>query len=271
MFIAAGAYAQSDPVSRSWNEPVEPFRIVENIYYVGASDVTSFLITSPGGHVLIDGGFEETAPMILTSIRRLGFRPSDVKVLLNSHAHYDHAGGLAALKRATGAVFYASAPEVPLLARGGKDDPQFGDRFFFPPIQADRILRHGERVTVGASTITANVTPGHTPGCTTWSMKAGKLNVVFFCSPTVPEGYKLVGNPRYPNALADYRKQFRILRSLPCDVFLASHGNFFNLKEKMAKRTGGGTNPFIDREGCHRFIAASELRVERVAAEQGRN
>src|SRR5687767_6708287 len=132
--VAAAALAQADPVSRSWNQPVEPFRIAGNLYYVGASDVTSFLITTREGHVLIDGGFEETAPRIVENIRRLGFRVEDVRVLLASHAHYDHAGGLAALKQASGATFYASRGDAPLFARGGRRDPQFRDRFPFPPL-----------------------------------------------------------------------------------------------------------------------------------------
>src|SRR3954451_18478402 len=133
-------HAQADPTSRSWNQPVEPYRIVGNVYYVGASDVTSFLVTTPAGHILLDGGFVETAPRIEANIRKLGFKVEDVKILLSGHAHYDHAGGLAELKRATGAKFAASEPDAPLLARGGKGDFRFGDELTFPPVQADRIL-----------------------------------------------------------------------------------------------------------------------------------
>jgi metallo-beta-lactamase class B len=127
--LATVAFGQADPVSRSWNQPVEPFRIIGNIYYVGATDITSYLIATPKGHIVIDGGFVETAPMILANIRKLGFKPEDVKILLSSHAHYDHAGGLAELKRASGATFYASRGDLPQHARGGLDDPQFGNRF----------------------------------------------------------------------------------------------------------------------------------------------
>jgi metallo-beta-lactamase class B len=210
---------QTDPVSRSWNQPVAPFRIIGNVYYVGASDIASYLITTPKGHIVIDGGFQETAPMIRRNIEQLGFRVSDVRILLSSHAHYDHAGGLAELKSATGATFYASAEEAPQLARGGL----------------------GER--------------DHS------------YDVVFLGSPSVPSGYRLVNNPRYPDAIADYRKQFAILRSLHCDVFLALHGNFFQLADKM-KRRGGKTNPFIDRGGYRTFIERAAARMEQVVAEQ---
>src|SRR5215213_6807247 len=201
------AFAQNDPVSRSWNQPVAPFRITGNLYYVGASDVTSFLIATPKGHILLDGGFVETAPMIVANIRRLGFDPKDVRVLLSSHAHFDHAGGLAELKRVTGATFYASRRDLPLLARGGRDDPQFGDRFPFPPIEADRILGDGTRVSLGGTTLVAHMTPGHTPGCTTWTTRIGNRDVVFVGSPTVPSDYRLRNNPRYPDAIEDYRRQ----------------------------------------------------------------
>jgi metallo-beta-lactamase class B len=265
IFFFAG---QADPVSRSWNEPVAPFRIIENVYYVGASDVTSYLIATPKGHIVIDGGFTETAPMIRRNIEQLGFRISDVRMLLSSHAHYDHAGGLAELKSATGATFYASAGDAPQLARGGLDDPQFGNRFPFPPITADRLLHDGSRITLGGTTLIARLTPGHTKGCTTWTMttKHG-LNVVFLGSPSVPSEYRLAGNPSYPNAIDDYRKQFAILRSLKCDVFLASHGNFYELAEKM-KHRGEKKNPFIDPDGYRAFIERAAERMEKVVAEQ---
>lgn len=261
---------QADPVSRSWNQPVEPFRIAGNLYYVGASDVTSYLITTPKGHIVIDGGFVETAPMIVASIRKLGFEVEDVKILLSSHAHYDHAGGLAELKRLTGATLYATAGDLPQLARGGLDDPQFGNRFPFPPVYADRILRDGQKISLGGTTLTARITPGHTRGCTTWTMKAGGLDVVFLGSPSVPSEYRLIGNPRYPDAVADYRRQFEILRALPVDIFLASHGNFFDLEKKRALPRGDGkANPFVDREGYHRFVTAAERRFEERVRNEG--
>ena len=255
---------QKDPVSRSWNRPVNPFRIAGNLYYVGASDVTAFLITTPDGHIVLDGGLEETAPMILANIRKLGFKVSDVKILLNSHAHMDHAGGLARLKRSTGAKLYATAQDAPLLARGGRDDPQFGNMLTFPPVVADQTVSDGQAVVLGGTSLVARHTPGHTPGCTTWTMRVGDLDVVFVGSATVPGIYRLVNNPRYPNIISDYRRQFVTLRSLECDIFLASHGSFFDLAKKRAALTRKPkVNPFIDSEGYHRFVADQERRFER--------
>jgi metallo-beta-lactamase class B len=257
-FTALLACAQSDPVSRSWNQPIPPFRIDDNLYYVGASDITSYLITTPRGHILLDGGFVETVPIIRANIERLGFRVEDVKILIGSHAHYDHAGGLAELKRLSGAQFISSELEAPLYARGGKDDPQFGDRFPFPPLVADRRIVDGEQVTLGDVKLTAHITAGHTPGCTTWTMG----DAVFLCSPTVPQGYKLVGNARYPNVIEDYRRQFAFLRSLKPRIFLASHGNFFDLERKRKTKT------FADPEGYRTFVEEQEARFECVVAEQ---
>ena len=261
LLITIPALAQSDPVSRSWNQPVTPFRITGNLYYVGATDITSFLITTPKGHILLDGGFVETVPMILANIRTLGFDPKDVRILLNSHAHYDHAGGLAELKRVTGATFYASRGDVPLLARGGLDDPQFGDRFPFPPVVADRIVRDGMRIRLGGTALVAHITPGHTPGCTTWTTRIGKHDVVFVGSPTAP-GYRLVGNPRYPNAVEDYRAQFRTLKRLDCDIFLASHGNFFGLADMIATK-----KRWADGNEYRAFVAEWEKRIEQQISE----
>jgi metallo-beta-lactamase class B len=252
LLFANVALAQSDPTSRSWNQPVEPFRIVENVYYVGASDITSYLITTPKGHILLDGGFVETVPMIVANIRKLGFRVEDVKILINSHAHVDHAGGLAELKRLTGATFYASRGDIPQLARGGLDDPHFGNRLPFPPIYADRIIEDKQRISLGGTTLVARITPGHTPGCTTWTMRAGKRNVVFVGSPSTPSEYRLT-----PALIEDYRRQFATLKTLGCDVFLASHGNFFGLADMIA-----GKKRFAGCDEYHEFVAGFERRFE---------
>jgi metallo-beta-lactamase class B len=265
LLCATTALAQKDPVSRSWNQPVEPFRIIRNVFYVGAAEVSSYLIATPKGLIVIDGGFEETAPMVLANIEKLGFHRADIRILLNSHAHYDHAGGLAAIKNITGATFIASEGDAPQLSRGGKDDPQFGDAFPFPPITPDKLARDGDRVALGGTILTAHVTAGHTRGCTTWTTtvrEGGRnFNVVFVGSPSVPPQYKLVGNPRYPDAVDDYRRQFVTLKSLPCDVFLAAHGSFFDLAGKM-KRVGAKPNPFIDPAGYKKFVAEAEAAFE---------
>lgn len=259
--LAPIAMAQQSEEFRKWNQPVKPFRIAGNVYYVGANELTSYLIATPKGLIVLDGGLQETAPQILANIRTLGFQPEDVKILLNSHAHTDHAGGLAELKRVTGAKLYASRGDIPQLARGGADDPQFGERFPFPGVTADRIVEDGTRITLGGTTLVAHLTPGHTKGCTTWTTRVkdhGKmLDVVFVGSPTAPSEYRLVGNPLYPNAVEDYRKQFATLKTLGCDVFLASHGNFFGLDEMIAKK-----KRFAGCAEYHAFIEGVERRFE---------
>ena len=267
LLVATAAMAQQDSVSRSWNQPVEPFRIIGNLFYVGASEVASYLVATPKGHIIIDGGFVETAPMIRANIEKLGFHFEDVRILLSTHAHFDHAGGLAALKDWGGATLMASERDAPILARGGKADPQFGDSARFPPVTPDTFLRDGDHVALGGSILTAHLTPGHTPGCTTWTMtireKGKPYNVVIVGSVSVPKGYKLVGNVKYPDVVADYRQTFATLKALPCDVFLAANGSFFDLLGKSARKAKRETpNPFIDPEGYRKFIAAEEQAFE---------
>jgi metallo-beta-lactamase class B len=264
--------AQSNPIYRSMNQPVEPFRIIGNIYYVGASDITSYLITSPHGNILLDGGFVETAPIIRDNIRRLGFRLEDVKFLLNSHAHLDHAGGLAQLKQWTGAQFVASREDGALAARGGRGDFAWGDTLTFPPLTPDRIVADGDTVSIGDTTMTAHLTPGHTKGCTTWTTEVEEnghsYHVVFLCSISAP-GYKLVDNANYPNIVEDYRKTFAELKLLPCDIFLGSHGSFFNLTEKAAAlKAGPRQNPFINVGEFQAFVESSEKDFEAELKEQ---
>ena len=262
LLLSASIFAQADERDREWNRPVEPFKIVGNIYYVGASEITAYLITTPKGHILLDSGFAETVPLIKANVAKLGFRLEDVKILLSNHAHYDHAGGLAELKRLTKAPLYSSRADAELLARGGKGDPNFGDKYPFEPVTADKILSDRQTVNLGSKVMTANLTPGHTKGCTTWTTVAEengkKYNVVFVCSTTAP-GYKLVGNSDYPNIADDYERTFGRLKSLNPDVFLASHGNFFDLLGKIEKlKSGAAANPFIDPAGYRDFIAQTE-------------
>jgi metallo-beta-lactamase class B len=280
LLCLARAAGQAGEEARARNQPVEPYRVIGNVYYVGASDVTSFLIVTPAGHILLDSGFAETVPLIRRNVARLGFRLEDVKILINSHAHYDHAGGLAQLKRETGAQLAASEADAALLAAGGRGDFHFGDQLPYEPVKADRTLRDGDRVTLGDVTMTAHLTPGHTKGCTTWTMRAregrSSYDVVFVGSTTVP-GYKLVGNHNYPDIAEDYARSFRVLKRLPCDVFLASHGNFYSMLEKAELLAHGKRpNPFIDRRGYWTFLAETEkafreqLRREKLSGRPGR-
>ncbi len=281
LVLPALARPQADERSRSWNRPVKPFRILGNLYYVGASDVTAFLITTPKGHILLDSGFAETVPQIARNVKKLGFDLRDVVFLLNSHAHIDHAGGLAQLKKKSPqARLVASEEDAALLARGGKGDFRFGDDLPYEAVQADRILRDGEQVTVGNVSLTARLTPGHTKGCTTWTMVVvdggRRYDVVFVCSTTVNPGTALVGNPKYPRIAEDYQRTFQTLKSLSADVFLAPHGSFFDLTDK-AKRLAAGErpNPFIDPRGYRAFLERTEKAFreqwerEKGAATQG--
>jgi metallo-beta-lactamase class B len=231
---------------------MEPFHIVGNIYYVGVAGVSSFLITTPAGGILLDAGFPETAPLIEKSIVGLGFRIEYVKLLLNSHAHYDHAGGLAELKRRTGASLVVSEGDAPKLRKGEGSD--------FPAVIVDRTIHDRETVQLGDVKLTARVTPGHTKGCTTWTTYAtegGKTyDVVFYCSTTVVD--RLVDNRGYPQIVTDYQRSFFELRGLPCDVFLAPHGSFFRLDEKRAKAAVSNTNPFIDSTELRTYVEKSE-------------
>jgi metallo-beta-lactamase class B len=267
--------AQKTETERSWNQPVEPFKIIGNIYYVGANEITSFLITTPQGHILIDGGFVETAPQILVNIKKLGFRHEDVKFLLNSQSHHDHAGGFAELKRVTGAKLAIMEQDKAQIESGGRGDFAWGDAGLYPAVKVDRALHDGDTIALGGTTLRALRTPGHTKGCTTWTMTAtenGKsYNVVWVCSTTAP-GYKLVRNTNYPNIVQDYRRTFEILKKLPCDVFLASHGNFFNFEEKSGQaRINAAQNPFVDPDGYRQFLDQTqrefETEVERQSAQ----
>lgn len=262
LFLPVTANPQADPTSRSWNQPVKPYRIIGNVWYVGASGVTSFLLTTSGGHILLDSGLPETVPQIRQNVSQLGFKLADIKILLNSHAHYDHAGGLAELKELTGAKLMATEADAELMARGGKDDFQWGDKYSYRPVKADRLLRDGDQVELGEVQLTARLTPGHTKGSTTWTMKVNEegkeFDVVFSTSVSTP-GYTLANNDRYPNIVNDYRRTFQILKSLPCDVFLGPHAEFFSMKEKVARlERAAKPNPFIDPAGYREYVANGE-------------
>lgn len=267
------AIAQTnDAERRAWNRPVKPFRVIGNIYYVGVAGVTSFLITTPEGHILLDSGFAETVPHIQESVRKLGFKFDDIKILINSHAHFDHAGGFAQLKKRTNAKLMISEPDAELISKGGQGDFYWGDKPTFEPAMVDRRLRDRDEVRLGNVTMVARLTPGHTKGCTTWTMKVREggreLDVVFVGSTTVP-GYKLTGNTQYPNIVADYAYTFALLKSLKCDVFLGPHGAFFSLNEKRQRmEKGAKTNPFIDLRGYRNFIEQTESAYQKQLQEE---
>ena len=263
LLCATYAHAQiNDDEGRKWNEPVKPFKIIGNVYYVGAAEVSSYLITTPQGHIILDSGFAETVPQIKQNVEQLGFHIEDVKVIITSHAHADHVGGVALLKQMTGAQLAVSIADADILARGGKNDPNFGDQFQFQAVLADRKLRDRDTVQLGDITLTARLTPGHTRGCTTWTMKVregGKeYDVVIIGSMSAP-GYKLIATPNSPKIAQDYESSFSLLKTLPSDVFLAPHGSFFALHEKIKRMAEGATeNPFIDKQALPRYLERSE-------------
>jgi metallo-beta-lactamase class B len=243
----------------NWNKPHRPFNVIGDIYYVGAAGVSAFLIRTPAGAILTDGGLPESAPLIEQNIRALGVKLSDVKILLNSHAHFDHAGGLAELKRATGAKLYASAGDRPFLESGRITfGPSVADPF--PPVKVDHVVADGETVSLGGVTLTAHLTPGHTPGCTSWTMPvtaAGHTyRVMFFCSISVA-GNPLTGSKAYPTIAQDYRSSFAKLREMDVDVFLAPHGAQFGMDAKLERMKVGAPNPFVDRDEFHHYLAAA--------------
>jgi metallo-beta-lactamase class B len=262
LVFSALANAQSGNDFNLGISPVEPFRIAGNLYYVGSNDLTSYLIVTPKGDILIDSGMKEMVPQVKNNIEKLGFKLSDVKIILNSHAHFDHAGGIAELRRLTGAKFLASELDTPLLERGGKGDPNFGDKYSFESTKPDETFQNGKHVTLGGTTLTANITSGHTKGCTTWTMtvnEAGRnLNAIFVCSVSSP-GYKLVNNKDYPDIEADYIRSFAWFKNANVDIFLGSHAGFYNLEGKMKLvKEGSKINPFIDPQGYKEFIADNE-------------
>ncbi len=267
LFLAGNLLAQADP---SWTEPFPAFKIVGNVYYVGSRGLASYLITTPKGHILINSNLVSSVPQIRDSVEKLGFHFSDVKILLISHAHWDHDAGSAEVKKITGAQYMVMDADEPVVESGGKADFQYGNNagMLYPETQVNRVLHDGDQVTLGGVILTAHLTPGHTKGCTTWTMKvneAGKTyNVVIVGSPNVNPGYKLVDNPQYPNIAADYEKMFRVLKELPCDIFLGAHGSYYNMEEKFAKLKNGGANPFIDPDGYKSFVSEKnqEFRSE---------
>lgn len=259
---AARARAQN---TKDWTEPAPPFRIAGNLYYVGSKGLASYLVTTPKGLILINSDLEASVPLLQDSIAKLGFKITDVKVLLISHAHWDHDAGSAAIKKLSGASYMVMDADVPVVESGGKTDFQYSSKpeWLYPPTKVDRALHDGDEVKLGGTTLVAHLTPGHTKGCTTWTMKVterGKaLDVVIIGSPNVNPGYKLVGNELYPKIAEDYQRTFRVLAALPCDLFLGAHGSYFGMDDKYPKLKAGSANPFIDPEGYKKFVAQKEL------------
>ena len=273
------AYQWRAAIKRNRSLPDEPFNIAGNLYYVGSTGVTSFLLTGPNGHVLIDGGYPETAPLIIGSIRKLGFNIKDVKVLLNTHAHFDHSGGLRELQDSAGAELWISEGDADLIARGGAGDRVYGPLRFlgvgrFPAPRIDHRFGTDTTIRLGPIAVTAHVTPGHTPGCTSWSFPVRHgdrdLLAVDICSVSLLPFMSFVEPESYPGIRADFEKSFVILRSLPADIFLGSHGSFFDLERKRRESVNAKdpAEPFVDRAGYLEYIDAMEKRFRNELAKE---
>jgi len=267
--LALAAVGQAD-----WHEPFPAHKVVGNVYYVGSKDLASYLITTPEGHILINSGFERTVPLIRKSVESLGFKMRDVKILLASHAHSDHVAGHARMKEVTGAKVYVMRGDDGVIASGGKGQYLYADSRW-APCPVDRVLEDGDEVTLGGVKLVARKTPGHTRGCTTWTWRVAEggkgHDVVVIGSPNVNPGYKLVGNADYPEIADDFARTFRVLKALPCDVFLGAHGGYYGMvaKHERAGR-GAGANPFVDPEGYRDYVAQKEKAFrDALAAQRG--
>jgi len=252
-------------LSADWKTPFTPHRVVANVYYVGSSGLAAYLITTPAGHILINSNLESSVPQIQESVEKLGFKFADIKILLISHAHFDHCAGSAKIKELTGAKYMVMDADVPVVESGGKQDFQYGTVPVdsYPSTKVDRVLHDGDEVNLGGTVLLAHKTPGHTRGCTTWTMKAKDnartYDVVVVGSPNVNPGYKLAGAESYPGIAKDYEHAFAIWNGLKCDVFLGAHGSYYGMAEKFARVKEGGANPFVDPDGYKSYIAEREI------------
>jgi metallo-beta-lactamase class B len=266
----AGAARPFDAERLVWNKPMKPFPVIGNVYDVGTAGLSVFLIVTPKGDILVDGALPESVPAIEKNIAALGFKLSDIKILLNTHAHFDHAGGLARLKADSGAQLYAGAGDRAILESG---HIAFGPsaQVDFPPVKVDHPVHNGSKISLDGVTLTARSMPGHTPGCTSWTMTVTEAGVphslMFFCSMTVA-GNPLVGNKTWPGIVDAYRASFAKLKGMKTDIFLAPHAEQFGLQGKLARVKPGAPNPFIDPGELQRFAAKTEADFNTELARQ---
>lgn len=254
----------SDPPE--WSTPITPFRIAGDLYYVGGKDLASYLLTTPQGNILINSGTESSVPLIKSAIAQLGFKYSNIKILLISHAHKDHAGGSAQIIKETGARYVVMDGDVDEVESGGRSDFIYSE-MTYPPVTVGRVIHDGESVRLGDAVLVAHKTAGHTPGCTTWTLQVQEgvrtLNVVIVGGWYVNPGYRLVRTATqaesYPGITKDYEHMFEVLKALPCDVFLGAHGQYFDMLEKLDRqRSAPGAAVWIDPAGYQAALAARE-------------
>jgi metallo-beta-lactamase class B len=280
MWLLVGRAGAANPPE--WTTPIAPFRIADNLYYVGSKDLASYLVVTPQGDILINSSLEASAPLIEKSVEQLGFRMTDIKILLISHSHSDHDAGSAAILKMTGAKYMVMDGDVAVVESGGAKDFAYpNDRY--PAAKVDRVLHDGDEVRLGGAVLVAHKTAGHTRGCTTWTMRVmdeGHLrDVVIVGSWNVNPGFRLVDQPgkggkagqpaSYPGIAADYQKTFVTLKSLPCDIFLGAHGQYFDMLAKLARaKAGAGESVWIDPDGYRAAVAEREVAFEAELAKQ---
>jgi metallo-beta-lactamase class B len=264
-----------EAVAQNWNEPEPPFRLAGPIHYVGTSELAAFLIVTPQGHILVDGGMPDTAPIIERSIRSLGFKPEEIRILLTTQAHFDHVGSHAYFQKLSDARVEVMAGDDRLLRDGGASDYLFAKQpsFHFPAVRVDRVLRDGDTVSLGDIRLTARQTPGHTPGSTTYvtgvKENGRDYRVVFAASTGVNPGTRFVKDPSYPGIAADYRKAFAVLESLEPDIFVSGHASFFRLQHKRKRMNPKSpAEAFVDREGYRKLLAERKRTFEDLVAKE---
>jgi metallo-beta-lactamase class B len=259
-----------------WNVTQKPFRIFGNTYYVGVRGLSSILVTSPQGHILLDGALPESAAKIEANVRALGFRPRDIKIILNTHDHFDHAGGIAALAEKTHARVMASPSSAKVLESGAPaaEDPQFAIAESIPTVPHVETLADGETVRIGSLALTAHFTPGHTPGGTSWTWTACEKEnckaIVYADSltPVSAEGFRFSDGKTYPNARRDFEKSFTVLESLPCEILLTPHPELSDLWGRLERREKGNALAMVDAAACTRLVEGARASLARRLAKE---
>lgn len=246
-----------------WAEPIAPFKIAPQVWYVGTVNLTSILITTDKGHILIDAGLNESAELIQDNIEKLGFNVKDIKYILNSHARLDQAGGIAKLKKASGAQVVSNKINAAQLARGGAEDFALGDALLFPPVKTDFIINDNESFNLDDITITALLTPGHLPGSTSWKIKLHNNDILIYADSLATPGYYLNNNLNYPAIVEDLKHSYQVLQNQDVDIFIASKGDRFNLINKLKDLNNGNSKAFYDKNGLKSYVEKSEQALKK--------
>ena len=274
--LATGAQAQTikdflTAVMQKWTAPFEPFQLIGNIYYVGTEGIAVYVIKTSQGLILMDTAMPQSTGMIKDHITKLGFKVADIKIILNSHAHLDHTGGFAEIKKETGAQLIAGERDKPLLEGGYYPGDEKNVDLAFPPVKVDRTVKEGDKVTLGHTTLTAHATPGHSPGCTSWEMtvKDGdeSREVLFFCSGTVALN-RLVGQPTYPGIVDDYRATYAKVKAMKIDVLLGPHPEVYGMQAKRAQMKDGAPNPFVKPDELATYATGLSQEFDKQLAKQ---